>query len=780
MMVCILSAWAGNARSDGILKGRLVDEEGQPVEFANVIVTDAGGKAVRGGVADADGAFAFEIPDGEYTLDASSVGYKPVSLKCGASDLGEIRMPKDVEMLAGATVQAVIPKVKLTGEGLQTSVRGTVLENIGTANDVLARTPGLIRGRNGLEVIGKGSPMVYVNGRRLTDASELDRLLSSEIQSVEVITNPGAQYDASVRAVVRIRTVRRQGEGFGFDAGAADEQSLRKAEGNDPSGYFNGNYRIRNVDIFAGVNALKWTSRQTSDLYQETLGSPVYTQDGDLIGDYLQKTAGVNGGVNWQIADNHSIGAKVDLNTNLSVTQHQVLNEDLLQDGTVIDRISAVGDFSNGGRKPRTLAANAYYNGVAGKLGIDFNADYFSAEDFTEAVTNETSDMTQDAVINTESQASNRLYATKLVLSYPIWKGQLQAGTEETFSRREDRYSLSSTDLTTSSSQVREDNFATFATYAFAVGKVGQISAGLRYEHVDYAYDDAGGEGSFTRRYDNFFPTFSFAGALGKVQTIVNYSVKTARPDFSMLSSAIRYNSRYAYQSGNAGLQPQTIADLSVTAVWKSLSLIADYSRIDNLIAIWSEPVGDQAVVMVRPRNLNEPFRMLATYLVFAPTVGNWTLNYTAGVQKQWLTIEAHDRSQASGVRSISFNDKPMFFAQINNTLTVKGGWQFELGGEIHSKGYTSNIFITNTFLNVSAAIQKSLLRDGSLVLRLQGDDMAGMANSNVMADFGSYITRQDNIMDTQRVKFSVRYRFNSAASKYRGTGAGRDARDRM
>ena len=149
-------------------------------------------------------------------------------------------------------------------------------------------------------------------------------------------------------------------------------------------------------------------------------------------------------------------------------------------------------------------------------------------------------------------------------------------------------------------------------------------------------------------------------------------------------------------------------------------------------------------------------------------------------MEKQWLTINAPDPSVPSGIRQTSFNDKPLFVAQLFNTLRLKHGWQFELGTEVFSHGYTENIYLTNIYCNVTAAIQKSLLKDGSLVLRLEGNDLAGMAHNDIATDFGNYKVWQTNIMDTQRIKFSVRYMFNTANSKYKGTGAGKDTKDRM
>ncbi|MGN0061305.1 MAG: hypothetical protein ACI382_02955, partial [Alloprevotella sp.] len=68
----------------------------------------------------------------------------------------------------------------------------------------------------GISVSGKGTPLVYINHRLVRDAKELNRLKSREIKSVEVITSPGAKYDASASSVIRINTTKKVGEGWSF------------------------------------------------------------------------------------------------------------------------------------------------------------------------------------------------------------------------------------------------------------------------------------------------------------------------------------------------------------------------------------------------------------------------------------------------------------------------------------------------------------------------------------------------------------------------------------
>ena len=103
-----------------------------------------------------------------------------------------------------------------------------------------------------------------------------------------------------------------------------------------------------------------------------------------------------------------------------------------------------------------------------------------------------------------------------------------------------------------------------------------------------------------------------------------------------------------------------------------------------------------------------------------------------------------------------------------------------ELGGEYHSPGHMQNITLTNHYFDLTAAVQKTLLKDGSLVLRLEGRDLTYGGHNNIFTDLGHYRITQTVLMDTQRIVFSIRYRFNTAQSKYKGTGAGQDVRSRM
>ena len=761
--------------------GRVTDTQGTPIPYVNVVLLSLPDSVfVQGAVTNDEGLFKMATNKNDGLLQVSCIGYQTTYQT--AADGLTIVLTEDSQLLGEVVVKAQLPKTKLTGEGLQTNVKGSVLENAGTADDVLAKTPGLIKGPNGLEVMGKGSPLVYINGRKITDTSELSRLQSNEIQSVEVITNPGAQYDATVRSVVRIRTIRRQGDGFGFNFNASDAQSLQWSKGNDPSVAFNINYRTGGVDFFAGINYNRNTSRQIAEINRKTYGKHQIDNNSDLALDYFGQSIYGNAGVNWQIDDKHFVGGKFEWGRELSHKTEMNTDDTVFEDGVLTDKLNTRSEDRNGEQTPYNVGINLYYNGTIGsKLGLDVNLDYYGSESSSKSVSKETSAMTHDAEIDSHSDNSGHLYAAKAIVSYPVWKGQLQVGTEESFSRRDDNYAITGIEIPASKAEVNEDIYAGFANYGFNLPKIGQISAGIRYENVHYTYHDAvTPANNLTRNYSNWFPTVSFAGKVGKVQLMLNYSARTRRPNYAQLSSAISYDNRYLLQSGNAQLQPELIHNVSATAVWKFLTFMVNYSRTNDPIMTWSSPYNDEGVILVKPRNIDSPFRMLVVYGMLNHTIGVWTMSYTLGIQKQWLTINAPDPCVASGFRETKFNDKPIGVMQLNNTFRLNGGWQLELGGLMQTKGYTQNIYMRDAFFNLTAAVQKTLLKDNTLVLRLEGSDLTHTAKTNVDSDFGSHTISQNNMMDTQKIKFSVRYTFNAAQSKYRGTGAGTDQKSRM
>ena len=197
-------------------KGVVVDENKAPIEFANVIVLNADSIYIAGAVTDENGVFVFnEIGESPGVVKVSSIGYSSQILNIPQTgDFGIITLTSESIMLGEVIVKSNRPVTAIKGDALVTNVVGTQLEHAGTAEDVLVQVP-MVVGRDGVfEVFGKGSPAIYINGRLVQNSNELMQISSADIKNVEVVTNPGVKYDASVNSVIRITTKRPQGEGF--------------------------------------------------------------------------------------------------------------------------------------------------------------------------------------------------------------------------------------------------------------------------------------------------------------------------------------------------------------------------------------------------------------------------------------------------------------------------------------------------------------------------------------------------------------------------------------
>ena len=148
--------------------------------------------------------------------------------------------------LKEAVVKSTLPVTRMENHALVTRIKGTILENLGSARDVLGRLPGIMVEQDAISVFGKGTPAIYINGQLVRNDNMLNQLQSTKIKQVELITNPGAKYDATVSSVIRITAERSPGEGFSFDnrtkIGVQDYIYL--------SEQMDMNYRYNNLDIF--------------------------------------------------------------------------------------------------------------------------------------------------------------------------------------------------------------------------------------------------------------------------------------------------------------------------------------------------------------------------------------------------------------------------------------------------------------------------------------------------------------------------------------------------
>ena len=781
MMMCL----SAEAKTEDV-GGRVIDAQGEPLPFVSVALLASDSTYIQGATSDVDGIFQIKTTDACCILRFSYIGYRTKYVNVNSSEIGTIQMEEDQAMLSEIVVKGQMPKTKLTGNSMITTIQGTILCQSGTAKEMLAKVPGMTLKGEDLEVLGKGTPVFYINGRKMRDKDELKRLRSEEIQSVEVITNPGAEYDATISAVVRIKTVRREGAGFGFDLMAANNQDLAFGF-SDPSSTLNLRYRRNNLDLFGMVNYWSWDSPNDLHITQSTFlradeGIRNILQDSHMRNDWHGEGLNYNLGFNWQINDKHSLGARVERHDQFKTyndmwvdTENNLTGRDLSHQGGHT-------------HYPYNWQGNAYYNGQVNKLNIDLNVDFLTDKENDDNQIDVYLPETQTMQQN--SHISSRLWATKLVLSYPVWKGQLQAGTEMSFVKRQSCTSITNYPLPSTDADVKENNVAAFVAYNANLDKFGIVSAGLRYEHVGFDYtDNLDAENNMTRYQDEFFPNITWSKQFGAIQTSLSYTMKTVRPKYSSLNDHIYYLNSYTLSQGDSKLKNATMQEVSINARWKIpagaptrslwINLFAAYERRDNTITQVPMAYNNEGIMLMKQANLSDPVRNLAIFLSANPTWGVYSPSWTIGGQKFWNTMTYDDPRSATGKTDVTFT-KPIFFFDIYNTFRFKHSWQLEANANIQTKGDVLNFRILSPSYNVSFVVQKCWLKNDALCLRASISDVFQRSVQDMAHDCGFFYTVQKTRSRSHRLDISIRYTFNAQKSKYKGTGAGKAEQQRM
>lgn len=771
MMMCLTAS----AKTEDV-GGRVIDAQGEPLPFVSVALLASDSTYIQGATSDVDGFFQINTGCACCILRLSYIGYHTKYVNVEGSEIGTIQMEQDQTMLNEIVVKGQMPKTKLTGNSMITTIQGTVLGQSGTAKEMLAKVPGMTLKGEDLEVLGKGTPVFYINGRKMRDKDELKRLRSEEIQSVEVITNPGAEYDATISAVVRIKTVRREGAGFGFDLMAANNQDLAFGF-SDPSSTLNLRYRRNNLDLFGMVNYWSWDSPNDLHITQSTFlradeGIRNILQDSHMRNDWHGEGLNYNLGFNWQINDKHSLGARVERHDQFKTyndmwvdTENNLTGRDLSHQGGHT-------------HYPYNWQGNAYYNGQVNKLNIDLNVDFLTDKENDDNQIDVYLPETQTMQQN--SHISSRLWATKLVLSYPVWKGQLQAGTEMSFVKRQSCTSITNYPLPSTDANVKENNVAAFVAYNANLDKFGIVSAGLRYEHVGFDYtDNLDAENNMTRYQDEFFPNITWSKQFGAIQTSLSYTMKTVRPKYSSLNDHIYYLNSYTLSQGDSKLKNATMQEVSINARWKWINLFAAYERRDNTITQVPMAYNNEGIMLMKQANLSDPVRNLAIFLSANPTWGVYSPSWTIGGQKFWNTMTYDDPRSATGKTDVTFT-KPIFFFDIYNTFRFKHSWQLEANANIQTKGDVLNFRILSPSYNVSFVVQKCWLKNDALCLRASISDVFQRSVQDMAHDCGFFYTVQKTRSRSHRLDISIRYTFNAQKSKYKGTGAGKAEQERM
>lgn len=752
-----------------VVTGRVVDGGGQPLPYSNVVALSLPDSAFVSGVMTAgDGTFTLDTKGEGRLLRFSSLGYKTVYAD-RKEDMGTVRLEAVSQVLGEIVVKSDMPKTRLKGEGMVTSVSGTLLEHAGTIERLLDRIPN-VSARNGeIEVFGRGTPEMYINGRKVRDNSELDRLSADNIKEVEVITNPGARYDASVTSVIRITTKKAVGDGFSLDNrlfGELNDYGYLVGEDN-----LNMNYRTGGLDVGATLRASKWASPDPKTVEQITHLEDTWRQQMKIDQVYKNEYLYARLAVSYMFNQDHSVGISASYRRRPWGKPSGYLESTLTQNSTLTERLRS--DYTTS-LHSTTLQGNAYYTGKIGRLSVDFNTDWMytksesmmnTVEDYTE-----TGQPTEHNDVTTNTVPRSNLIASKLVLTVPLFGGELSFGGEYSYSTRKSVYTVLPKGIIDDDRSRTEEGLATaFVEYARQFGPV-SAQVGLRYEDVDFDYyEDGVRMAEQSRAYGDWFPSVALSAMFGKLGLQLGYSADIQRPYYEQLRSNINYDNRYTYEGGNPFLLPTKSHDVNFAASYKWLMFSVGYSHIIDPILQHSETYNDDPAVALFRQVNGEAYDNVYASLNLRPKFGIWHPSLMIGVQKQWFKMDVHGHNPL---------DNPVATFRFNNTVETKL-CEISLNMRCNTTGAEENNYMRKPSFRADLSLYKSFLKD-KLTLSLYVSDLFKTDKTSVVTYYG---TMRESIYEPKAMRdinLTVRYKFNTSRSKYKGTGAGAGQKSRL
>ena len=670
---------------------------------------------------------------------------------------------KDTLQLREVVVRATRPLAKLNSEGFVTEVKGTVLEKLGFAKDVMGMLPGVLNNNGSIEVFGKGKPVFYINGHIVRNNIEVEQLKANQIDKITVITNPSSRYASTVGSIIKITTIKKVGDGFSFD-NIATFGYRNYLYGKDNLDL---NYRIDNLDVFGTLGFEKGKNTNSSKNVQNSWLSSHHQQNTTMKSTQHSKLIDGKWGFDFSSSPKLSFGAFYQVSYAPTKTNSSIMSS-LYSDDVIESETSAYKDI-----KLRDLEhlLDGYCHGVWGKWNLEMTFDLMWKKTRENQNVIEQTGINQDFGIKDVGHA--RLMATELYASHPFLKGNFSFGVDFTNSSREENSESENSIMAGENNKIQELNMAYYVETMQHLGNV-TFRIGGRYEHVNSEYFIGGRKNhEQSHIYDKFFPTASLSLPIGKTMVQLSYSKQCYRPLYSQLSNTVHYVNKYLYQSGNPYLQPSYSDNISLNLRYRWLALTANYKKVQNqIITSYTYYDDSKTIALLKKENSRNSLSNLQIMASFMPGF-LWKCYYpvlACGVVSQFYKIDYRG--------NIKHVDNPLVVVKFNNIFKFHNNYMATVNYSWRSEGNSENIKMGSVG-QINLSLAKDLSKKWNV--KLSANDIFNTARKNTFTIFSGmndvYIEKAATV---RAVECIVRYKFNTVKAKYKGKGAGKKEMDRL
>ncbi len=647
---------------------------------------------------------------------------------------------------------------KLVGSTLVSTIPGTDLADLGSALDVLAQLPMIKVQDNSVSVIGKSNLEIYIDGRPMRDDQELSQILSSNLKKVELLMAPGAAYASATGAVLKITTRRNFLQGLSF----TDRFQLQRRRKWSVMDYLGLGYRTGNYEFF--VNGT--INRNNFFVKGTTVNTLMYDGKDAVVGSsqnnsYPTVTGVVKAGLNYA-KGLQSLGAYYRYNP-----EHGNFNNY----GTEwLDNNSAlIREIDKRIRSHSHLASLYYENTFAEKYLLHFDGGFLQSGSHNRVAT--TYPESTISEVHSADERNSTLWAGKLYMNFPLWNGDFSIGTQGSYTHTSLDYRMLNAQISeyilSSLTDARQTSAALFASWSRMLGKI-SLSAGLRYEYVNYDFKVDGKRDAEVSRRDHLLtPDVSLSYSFNdESQISLSYKMATVKPPYAQLTGSLSYVGLHEIEGGNPGLRDERMHDLQLFGMWKGFMLQADFTRALDTYAFVKQlyPAGNLQLIM---HPLNIDVSSLSLYLVWSRPVCRWTPNVTVGMYRQWFKLDNNRY------------DNPIFSYYFDNTFSLPCDWMITANISGRTKGDMHTNRFAHSWFTMDVSVGRTFLNK-SLTVKLSATDIFNTANNDwTMNTCGIFVDKRQSY-DQRGISLNVIYNFQPRKSQSRGSSAAESEMKRL
>lgn len=761
----------------------VLNEQKNALPGSSVYLLNRDSAVVHSGAANAYGSIEFTaLPGATYRLLASQAGYENgfsswIDLEKNTSFADTIILRVKSSILKEVVVVSKKPAIQFLADKTVINPEANITNAGASVMDVLEKSPGITVAKDG-NIIMKGKPAVTVlidgkptqlSGQDLN--AYLSGLSSSQVESVELIENPGAKYDASGNAgIINIKLKSNRLKGFNGSMNLSASQGFYPKTGNS----LNLNYRNGRLNWF--LNYGMRASKEKQDMY--TLRKYVNANKEDSV--LLEQP-----NVNRSRRAGHNIKAGVDFFMSKRTTLGLIYNGGIFDnrsnsfaaidwmdpDHNIDSSINTWGDN-------RSLFKRNGLN-INGKHKIDERSELVVDLDYVRfAINSDQNYQTQLVEPVSDIAATKGNFPSKLDIitakadySRRFGKYMLETGLKTAINKTDNVADLYYNDGSNWQMDLSRSNHFLYdekisAAYASVDAEKGKWhwQAGLRYEYTSYKAQQLGNalvkRSSSSRNYGSLFPT-GFVSYQADSNNMVTFRLgrRIDRPPFQYLNPFLRVLNKYTYEGGNPFIQPQYSWNFSVAHTYKqkltteiSYSYLKDYFSQVFFIDSNSSNVNGNIIIYTRGNvgslqnfGITETFQQPVTKWWNLTAVAVYNYKIIKGVI--WAPLEAR-------ISQLNIS--------INNQFQLKKGWAFELSGYYQTKSQIDLQERLKPQGELDAGVSKQILKNKG-TLRLNIRDITYYQNYSGSSIFQNAYEPFTVKWDSRVVRLSFNWRFGKA-----------------